>query len=117
MTRLGCAVLLLMAGCAQPQPATVNTRGDNSPDKLARDRDLCRAQVAEMMRTRRAIDDSRRDVFRGQQDRYGVGALPAEMADIKDQNSTDRLMSDCMEARGWPQPKPEWWQRMGTIRL
>lgn len=115
MRRIGCLALLLVVGCAQP--VDTSRQRDANPDKLARDRELCRAQVAEMMRTRRAIDDSRRDVFSGQQDRYGVGALPREMAALSDQRSSDSMMSDCMEARGWPQPKPEWWQRMGTIKL
>jgi len=66
------------------------------------------------MRTDRNIDDSRRDVFAGNSERDGRSALPDTMAALGDQNRESRLMSSCLEARGWPQPQKQWWQKIGS---
>ena len=70
MRKLAAALaLLLLAGCEPAAPPPDTARRDSNPEKYARDRDLCRAQVDELMRNRRNIDDSRREVFAGQSDR------------------------------------------------
>lgn len=109
------ALAVLLAACQQQQPAAQSDprQGANS-DRYNRDRELCRAQVDDYMRTRRNIDDSRREVFRGDSDRYGQGALPEQMAAYGDTRSADRLISSCMESRGWPQPSKAWWERLGS---
>ena len=72
------------------------------PTKYARDRELCRSTVDDYMKERRNIDNSRREVFRGDYDRYGRGDLPETMANYGDNRSSDRLIERCMEQRGWP---------------
>ena len=58
--------------------------------------------------------DSRREVFRGDYDRYGQGALPEAMAAYGDNRSSDRLIERCMEQRGYPAPQKAWWQKIGS---
>lgn len=108
---IACIAIGLLGACAQPVDTS---KREANPERYARDRDLCRAQVNEEMRTRRIVDDSRRDVFSGDRDRYGQGELPRTMAAYGDSRTFDRMMSSCMEARGWPQAKPQWWQRIGS---
>jgi hypothetical protein len=112
MQRAGLLLVLLLAAC---EPATqTESRATANPERYGRDRDLCRAQVDEHMKTRRNIDDSRRDVFRGDYDRYGQTTLPDQMANYGDSRSADRLIASCMEARGWAQPSKPWWQKIGS---
>jgi hypothetical protein len=61
------------------------------------------------------VDRTRRDVFADDRDRYGQGALPAQMDAYSDNKSADRLIASCMEARGWRQPSRQWWQKVGPI--
>jgi hypothetical protein len=113
MRRVGLVLALLLAGC-EPQaaaPTQNESRAAANPERYARDRDLCRAQIDESMKTRRNVDDSRREVFSGNYDRYGQGDLPRDMAEYGDTRRADRLIASCMEARGWPQPQRAWWQR------
>ena len=106
---------LLMAGCTQQTEApAADSRVSANPEKYARDRDLCRTQVAEYTRTQRDTDDSRREVFRGAYDRYGQTTLPTDLANYGDQRRSDRLIANCMEARGWPQAQRQWWQKIGS---
>ena len=107
--------MLLLAGCTQPSdaPSPAESRIAANPEKYARDRDLCRAQVAPYVRTQRDVDDSRREVFRGAYDRYGQTQLPADMANYDDQRRSDRLIANCMEQRGWAQAQKSWWQKIG----
>jgi hypothetical protein len=110
-----CLSLVLPAACQRQQPEATDTSARASnPAKYDRDRDYCRAQTAEYMSSRRTVDDSRNEVFRGDRDRFGQGELPSQMSAYGDVRSSDRFMSDCMEARGWPQPAKSWWQRTGT---
>ena len=108
--------LLLLAGCEQPgggsSPGAARG-GDNIGEKYSRDRELCRTQVNEYMRNRRVAEDSRRDVFADQNQRNGTAGVQDQMANYGDTRSDDRLMGDCMAQRGWPQPKKDWWQRIG----
>jgi hypothetical protein len=111
----GCVALLatlILAGCG---PSVPDARASN-PEKYDKDHGLCQAQVDDYMRGQRNVDQSRRDVFSGERDRFGQGALPAEMDDYSDSKATDRMMADCMAQRGWPQPPQQWWQR-GPIKL
>lgn len=111
----GCVALLatlLLSGCG---PSVPDARASN-PEKYDKDRGLCQAQVDDYMRSQRNVDQSRRDVFSGERDRFGQGSLPGQMDDYSDAKSTDRLMADCMEQRGWPKAPQQWWQH-GPIKL
>lgn len=105
----GLAVMGLLAGCNRPND---DARAAN-PEKYDRDRAACAAQVNDYMKTRRRVDNSRRDVFAGEPDRFGQSALPTQMDDYSDAKATDRVMANCMEAKGWPQPHGNWWDRIG----
>ena len=108
-----CAVMaaVLLIGCEQPRaPAATDSVSDA---RQARDRELCRAQVDDYMRNRRNVDESRRDIYRGDEERMGRSQLPEQMAAYGDTRSYDQLMSRCLEQRGWAQPRQEWWQRIG----
>ena len=107
------AGLVLLAACAEPAPIDTAKR-DANPDKYNRDRELCRAQVNDYMRTRRNVDESRRDVFTAPINNYGQQGLNTEMDAYSDTRRFDRTMESCMEARGWPQPQKAWWQKIGS---
>jgi hypothetical protein len=102
------ALGVALAGCDMlpSQPPASAAKRDSNPAKYDHDRSECQAEVNDYMRTRRNIDDSRNDVFAGERDRYGQGDLPTRMADYSDTRSSDRVMANCMEARGWPQATP-----------
>lgn len=103
------ALTMLLAACAQPTADEARAR---NPDKYDRDRSICTAQVNEDLKGRRLADATRRDVFRDERERYGQGALPAEMDAYSDAKDADRLVANCMAARGWAQPRKPWWQRL-----
>ena len=103
------AAALLLAACGSPD----YTKEGASEEQFVRDESLCRAQVRRMTANQRNVDDSRRDVFRGDQERTGQHALPDLMATQGDQRNSTRLMESCMTARGWT-PKSPWWQRLGS---
>jgi hypothetical protein len=120
MIRLGFGLLMigLLAACDKP-PATLvdNDRAGRTgvaAERYDRDRELCRTQVAQQTKTRRNIDDSSREVFSGQYDRYGQGELRRDMANYGDMRSDDRLIANCMEARGWPQQQRPWFPKFGS---
>jgi hypothetical protein len=103
-------VALALCGCGPPAP---DMRATN-PEKYDRDASFCREQVDATMKTRRRVDTSSRDVFRGDRDRYGQGALPEQMDAYSDSKSSDRVMSDCMESRGWQSASGQgWWKKIG----
>ena len=113
------ALALLLAACGEPgpaqtEPSRADIKGNANAEKYARDRDLCQGQVDDYMKSRRTIDDSRREVFRGDYDRYGQGALPEQMAAYGDNRSSERLIASCMEQRGWPATPKAWWQKIGS---
>ena len=104
---------LALAGCDQPAGGGADpTKGANA-ERYARDQQACQAQVDENMKTRRNIDDSRRDVFSDNSDRFGRSALPDTMSNYGDNKSSDRLVERCMGSRGWAQPTKSWWQKIG----
>jgi hypothetical protein len=94
---------LLLAGC-DDQKRVASQRATN-PQKYDQDTASCRAQVDEYMQSRQRVDDSQRSVFADDRDRFGQGALPAQMNNYADSRSGDSVMSDCMQAHGWDQPK------------
>lgn len=100
-----------IAACEQKKPDDP-ARAAN-PAKYDHDVAECQAQVSEYMRKRRVIDDSRAGVFSGERDRYGQGALPAQMQAYGDQRSSDSIMADCMDALGWTRKNRQWWQKIG----
>ncbi len=112
--RFAALALTLLAAAACDQPRNNDPRQGANSEKFVRDREACRAQVDEYMRNRRNVDDSQRDVFAGDQDRMGRSQMPDQMADYGDTRISDRMMGSCMEAHGWPQPRQDWWQRLGT---
>ncbi len=112
MPALAWAVAALLAACQQPENEHAERAVDST--RYDRDRQYCSAQVSERMTTRRTIDDSRNEIFRGDRDRFGHGELPSQMAAYGDSRSYDQFMSDCMAARGWSQPSKSWWQKLGT---
>jgi hypothetical protein len=116
MNRIGALLLvLLLAACDQQAQQQAGAKGTPAnPEKYARDRELCRSTVDDYMKERRNIDDSRREVFRGDYDRYGRGDLPETMAAYGDTRSSDRLIERCMEQRGYPAPQKPWWQKIGS---
>jgi len=111
---VGLAAVLMLAACAQQQAAPNESRQSANSDRYNRDREACRSTVDDHMRTRRNIDDSSREVLAGNYERYGQTTLPSQMANYGDARSADRLIANCMESRGWPQPSKPWWQRIGS---
>ena len=106
-------VLLLAACDQQAQQQQADTKSNPATaERYARDQELCRSTVAEYMKERRNIDDSRREVFRGDYDRYGRGALPETMAAYGDNRSSDRLIERCMEQRVYPAAPKAWWHKI-----
>lgn len=80
-----------------------------SGEKFTKDERECRVQVNAMMKSDRNIEDDRSDTIRGVMDDQGQSALPAQMANQRDRNRANRLMSDCMTSHGWT-AKKTWWQ-------
>ena len=118
MSRVGALLFsaLLLAACdqqAQQQQTDAKSNPANA-ERYARDQELCRSTVDDYMKERRNIDDSRREVFRGNYDRYGQGDLPETMANYGENRSSDRLIERCMEQRGWPAAPKPWWQKIGS---
>lgn len=112
---LGVTSALLLASCAQQQQAAQDDpRTGASAERYNRDRDICRGVADDYMRRRRNIDDSRREVFRGNYERYGQTTLPDQMANYGDSRSAEKVIASCMESRGWPQPSKPWWQKIGS---
>jgi hypothetical protein len=111
------AIPVLLAGLAfgacdqQPSGGADPTKTSNA-ERYARDRQSCQAQVSQTVRTRRTIDDSRRDVFSDPIDRFGRSELPDTMAAYGDNKSADRLVERCLENRGWAQQQKPWWQKI-----
>jgi hypothetical protein len=118
MRRLVLVALLVLAACAQqqqePVPSAGAAKANADPEREARDREVCRSTVAEYTKTRRNIDDSRREVFAGNADRYGQSTLPTDMENYGDSRRSDRLIASCMEQRGYAQPQRPWWQKIGS---
>jgi len=111
---LGATVLagLALGACDQQVSGGADpTKGSNA-EKYARDRQQCQAQVSQTVRTRRTIDESRRDVFSDPTDRFGRSELPDTMAAYGDSKSSDRLVERCLESRGWAQQQKQWWQKI-----
>lgn len=108
-------VIGLLAGGCQEAARPEATPGAANPDKYARDRDLCRAQSDDYMKTRRRVDDaSARSTFENASDRGGRDGLSNQMSGYEDSRNADRFMASCMDARGWPQAQQRpWWQRIG----
>lgn len=125
MRKLGFLAILLLAACGQSSPPAGAPPSTGAPPPAgdaksaansaayARDRDACRAQADEFTKTRRNVDDSRREVFSGTYERYGQTTLPRDMDNYGDSRRTDRIVASCMETRGWGQ-QPAWWQKIGS---
>ena len=114
MTKTIAAILsvLLLVGCDQPAGGGADPTKASNAERYARDQQTCQAQVGDQMKQRRVVDDSRRDVFSDNQDRFGRSALPDTMANYGDTRSSDRMMERCMGSRGWAQQQKPWWQKI-----
>lgn len=115
---LGVSLLLVLAACDR---SPLSVQDDNrtgrtgvTAERYDRDRAQCRAEIDEQTKTRRAIDDSRREVYSGNYDRYGQGELPRDMANYGEMRYSDRLIANCMEARGWPNQQRSWFPKFGS---
>ena len=80
-----------------------------SGEKFTKDERECRIQVNEMMKSDRNMEDDRAGTIRGVMDDQGQTQLPATMADLRDKNRANRLMSNCMTSHGWV-AKKMWYQ-------
>jgi len=108
-------LLLVSGGCDEwQQQQRPDVRATEQPDKYSRDRELCHAQVDEYMHQRRRVDDVSGDPQQGSPERVGQTGLETTMANYGDSRNADRAMASCMEQHGWPQPRPAWWQRIGS---
>ncbi|HTE34938.1 MAG TPA: hypothetical protein VK630_00205 [Reyranella sp.] len=115
---VGLFSFLMLAGCEQQQQqqqqgSQSDARQNVNSDRYNRDREACRGAADDYMRTRRNIDDSSREVVSGNYERYGQN-LPSQMANYGDSRSSDKVIANCMESRGWPQPSKPWWQKIGS---
>jgi hypothetical protein len=114
MIRRASFLAVLMLTACSPQAPQDDARAKVDTDKYSRDRELCRSTVAEYTKERRIVDDSRREVFSGNYDRYGQGDLPAAMDAYGDNRNSDRLVERCMEQHGYPAASKPWWQKIGS---
>ena len=91
------AAALLLGGC--------ETKGypkdDAQAAQYANDERACRAQVRDVAQKERNIEDQRRATFEGERQRFGQEDLYKTMANQGYTNNYDRLLGQCMEARGW----------------
>jgi hypothetical protein len=107
--------VLALGACDTPQSSSP-ARADKdaiSGEKYERDREACRSQANDYMRGRLLAEDTRRDVMRGENERYGRSEMTTQMANYGDTRTYDAAVGDCMQARGWPQQQKNWWQRIG----
>lgn len=114
-------LVLLAAACGEKQsssasgsapgaPATASGNSPSSnPEQYQRDRDRCQAQVDNYMKTRRSPE-----VFGGDYGAYGSTTLANDMSNYTDDKRSGRLVSTCMEQRGWTQPERSWFPKFGS---
>ena len=107
---VGLAAAMMLAACAQQQATQADPQTGANSERYNRDREVCRSVADDNMRRRRNIDDSRRDVFRGNYERFGQTTLPDQMANYGDTRSADKVIASCMESRDWPPPSTTWWE-------
>jgi hypothetical protein len=108
-------LVVLLGACDQQNQQQADAKSNPAnAERYARDKELCRSTVADYIKERRNIDDSRREVFRGNYDRYGQGDLPEAMENYGENRNSDRLIERCMEQRGWPAAPKAWWQKIGS---
>jgi len=105
-------VALALVACDQQAAGGADPNKGANAERYARDHQQCEAQVDQYMRTRRRVDDSRRDVFSDPTDNFGRSGLPDTMSEYGDNKSSDRFVERCMSARGWAQPQKSWWQKI-----
>ena len=103
---------LALVACGQQDKGGADPAKASNAERYARDRRQCEAQADDYMRTRRRVDDSRRDVFSDPTDNFGRSGLPDTMAEYGDNKSSDRFVDRCLSARGWAPPQKSWWQKI-----
>jgi hypothetical protein len=98
-----CAGLWLAACAGQDY-----VRDGGSDDQRRKDEALCKSEVeGSMVKERRIADD--RDATLGVTDqRRGRSQLPQQMSASDDRNRSNKLMDDCMSARGWRSNRRSW---------
>lgn len=113
------AAALAGAACTSACASKNYSMEGKDADQMTKDEAQCRAQVRSVAQRDRDIEDQRRSVFDGERERFGQQGLYTTMDNQGYQNNVDRLMTRCMEARGWA-PKQQnglasWWQRVSTF--
>ncbi len=104
------AAVPLLGGCDKK----AYPKDDAQAAKYAQDEQACRAQVRQTAQSERNIEDQRRATFEGERERFGQQGLYTTMANQGYTHNFDRLLANCMEARGWapkrtsPFPKLSW---------
>jgi len=111
------AIALVMAAAAMSAcaPKDFSKEGADA-EQFTKDESLCRTQVRARAQQERNIDDQRRATFSGERERYGQQGLYSDMANQGYKYNYERMMANCMEARGWapkqngpiPMPKLTW---------
>lgn len=111
------AIVLLMAAVAIAACAPKDYAKDGgTSEQFTKDEAQCRTQVRAQAQKERNIDDQRRAVFSGERERFGQQELYSDMSNQGYRYNVERMMTRCMEARGWqgkqngpiPMPKLTW---------
>lgn len=113
--KLVVALVLVAAAMSACAPKDFAKEGSDA-EQFTKDEAQCRTQVRARAQQERNIDDTRRATFASERERYGQQGLYTDMANQGYKFNTERMMANCMEARGWapkqngpiPMPKLTW---------
>ena len=113
--KLTIALVLALAAVSACAPKDFSKEGADA-EQFTRDEPLCRTQVRARAQQERNIDDQRRATFSPHRQRYGQQGRYSYMANQGYKYNYERMMANCMEARGWtpkqngplPMPKLTW---------
>ncbi len=113
--KLTIALVVVAAAMSACAPRDFSKEGSDA-EQFTKDESQCRTQVRARAQQDRNIDDTRRATFSAERERYGQQGLYTDMANQGYKFNTERMMANCMEARGWapkntgpiPMPKLTW---------